>query len=81
MRVRRSTVEEVRARILARKKKPEPKIDPLERIEARQKDLEAKRLQRLVQRRREKEKLKSANDDSEMAMLMGFGGFGTSKSN
>ena len=72
-------MEEVRLRILARRKKPEPKIDPLDRIKNRERELEQKRLERQEQRRIEKQKLNQM-EESEMSQLMGFGGFGTSKS-
>ena len=82
MRVRRSTIAEVKARLqlrIDRKLNPEIKVDPSERIEARKLELEEKRIKRMEQRRKDKAMAKVRTEDSELAQLMGFGGFGTSK--
>jgi U4/U6.U5 tri-snRNP component SNU23 len=79
--VSRSTIEQVRQRILARKVKVKV-LDPKERIDQRNQDeLEAKMLKKEIRRlKREAEKAKNEPvQDEYITEMMGFGGFATSK--
>jgi U4/U6.U5 tri-snRNP component SNU23 len=77
-RIKRSTVEEVKARLIARKNRPK-ELDPKERIKERmQKEEERKRLEKEA-RRKEKEDAHRMFMDEDINKVMGFGGFSSSK--
>jgi U4/U6.U5 tri-snRNP component SNU23 len=73
-------VEQVRARILARKeRKPAVQLDPKDRIELRKEKEEQEKKERREARIKAKIEAKSVLNDEEVWEQMGFGGFGSSK--
>ncbi|KAI8818403.1 uncharacterized protein EV422DRAFT_185427 [Fimicolochytrium jonesii] len=86
MNVERSTVDQVKARLEALKRKAAvPELDFDARIEkAKEEEEEAKRAKKREKKEKKKKQKSSASEepvdpDADMMALMGFGGFGTSK--
>jgi U4/U6.U5 tri-snRNP component SNU23 len=79
-RIKRSTIEEVRARLLARKERTK-ELNVKEKIELQKKN-EAEEWMRLKElKKKEKEDSRKEFEDEDVSKLMGFGGFNSSKKN
>jgi U4/U6.U5 tri-snRNP component SNU23 len=77
-RIKRSTVEEVKARLIARKNRPK-ELDPQERIAERMRQEEEKKRVEKEARKKHKDEANRMFVDDDISKVMGFGGFSSSK--
>lgn len=85
MRVERSTLSQVQKRFETNKKKMEEKIKQydfdqrMKELREEEEKLKAYKKDKKKRKRKAEEELEASNEDTDVAALMGFGGFGGSK--